>query len=292
MPPCQEANVQCLDALDNLPKAKRLDGQSPPQKPEYDPVLRRLYIATTYFCFSMVGWIMLLPASWLIGRSRLHREVILPYLEKQTPFFLVVPSSIVSKYQGHSLVHFTHLVPSAIWAAIIPFQLHPTWRQNNRKLHRILGYFFLATTFLVAIGVIVILHRKLTYEHFFPDLEPNLGHAMQKYFMAAMAIWFVATAIQSVRMARAKKIREHQKWMYRHVASGIWIAVQRLVFIPLAIAYVKLILGPSEKPSQWIQREIFAGSAELSYVICIYLGEYAHKRVSQQPVPQRKEKEN
>lgn len=106
---------------------------------ESDPMLKWLFIVLAYLCVNMVVWIMVSPASWLIERSSFHREVILPFL-RENGNFRVVPEVIVTKYKGHSLVQFTHMVPGALWAGMIPFQVHPTWRKNHRKAHRVMGY--------------------------------------------------------------------------------------------------------------------------------------------------------
>lgn len=283
MPPCKKASAE-----DDGVKIKQSTSAHPfkeddsvsPSQPEYDPIMKGVHIATACLSFSMVVWIMFVPASWLIGRSWFHREVVLPYLERQNFFFVAAATSTITKFQDHSLVHFTHLIPSAIWSGIVPFQLHPTWRNQNRKLHRVLGYLFFASCFPVTAGVFIILHRKLTYEHFFPDLEPNPLLVYQDYFLGSIAIWFLITAIQAVRMARAKKILDHKKWMYRHVASGIWIAVQRIILYPIVIVYFKLTLGPNEKAGRWAQRETFSVTGTLAYWLTILLGEYVHRRAS------------
>ena len=104
-----------------------------------DPVLKWMYVVTTYLCVGMVVQILVAPASWLLERSSWHQEVMMPFLRKKL-FFRLVPEVILSKYQGHTLVQFTHVVPGAFWAGIIPFQLHSTWRKSHRKAHRFMGY--------------------------------------------------------------------------------------------------------------------------------------------------------
>lgn len=292
MPPCKpEDGASRVAEYDVVPEAEKLsykettfELENMPRiqslaTPQYDPILKRLYIATTFACFFMIVWIMIAPASWLIRHSRFHREIFLDYIERQNLVFLVTPRSVVTKYQDQDLVHFTHMIPGAMWATIIPFQLHPTWRKNHKKMHRLLGYIFFAASVSISLGVFIIIKRKLTFMSFFPEVPKNWNHDLVEIGMVGMSLWFIYTALQAVQLARANKIALHQKWMYRHVASGIWVAVQRMLLVP-PMVYYKITLEPPEKASQFAQREIFATAAELGWLICICLGEYANKRVA------------
>jgi uncharacterized membrane protein len=244
----------------------------------YDPVLLTLYLLTSYLSFGMVLWIMVAPASWLIGRSAWHRKVLIPFLEDKE-FYWLVPKEITTKYQDQSLIHVTHFLPGALWSLLIPFQLHPTWRNHYRRLHRLCGYVFVAASLAIAAGVFIILDRDLTYDHFFEEL-PTQDNTGKKSVMLAFTLWFAATGIQSVRMARSRKLELHQKWMVRHVAAGIWVSAQRLILVPICIGYMKTVTHPPPmNPSRWLQREMFAATALSALVICVCFGEYTHRRI-------------
>ena len=101
-----------------------------------------LYQLTTALCLFMAVWVLLLPGSWMFGRSRLHDAVAgnyLSYLGRRG----LVPPSFFTKYEQHGLIHATHLLPSAVWSALVPLQLHTGVRKEYPKLHRQLGYSFL-----------------------------------------------------------------------------------------------------------------------------------------------------
>lgn len=235
-------NATATSAVDD-DKAKSLQSQhdekndQSPHSPtsrdddDDDQVLKGMYWVTCYLCASMFSWIMVTPASWLIGYSALHRDILLPLLVDMGVFFLV-PTSIVTKYSDQPLIHLTHILPGALWVAIIPFQLHPTWRNSHRKLHRLLGYVFVAASLLIATGVFIILDRDLTYHHFFDQLPPVEDDRGENLFLSALTLWFAGTGLQAVRMARARDFDRHQKWMLRHVAAGLWVAAQRMLIIP------------------------------------------------------------
>lgn len=250
----------------------------------YDTPLLILYLTLCWLCIIMFAWILIAPASWLIDKSTFHRETLIPFLESKG-FFRTVPSSIVTKYQSHTAVHITHLLPGALWMAIAPFQLHPTWRNHNRQQHRILGYLFVTCSLLSTVGIIIIVQRNLTFVHDFPHLTPTEGGFEPHIaigILLLLAVWFGTTIVEAVRMARNRRYNLHQLWMIRHVASGIWVAVQRFVLSPIYQAVFDATLYPSSKGGvpPVVQRQTFLETGVISAFLCIGLGEYVIHRIA------------
>jgi len=245
-----------------------------------DPVLQWMYVGLCYLCFCMCVWILVAPASWLISRSRWHQEVMLPFMRRMDSF-RVTPEHVITKYQVHGIVHFTHIAPAAIWSAIAPFQLHPNWRDRHRTLHRLLGYLFLATALPIACGVLIIVDRKLTFGHSFPELPPQNLWTDSGYppFLTLLACWFAGTVLYAIYLARHKRYMQHRIWMIRHIAGGIFVAVQRFVYIPLCILVLTMTHPPPKPISPWLQREIFGGTAVAAGLTAILLGEWAVYRI-------------
>jgi hypothetical protein len=209
----------------------------------------------------MVFWILIFPSSWLVGRSSLHDDLLYKSMKEPNQ---VTSIELITKYKGHSAVHFSHTLPGAIWAAAIPFQLHPTLRKQYRKFHRVVGYVFIATSILMMVGVGIILKRGLLYEESFTDLSPlKISTAPGIVFMG---VWFLVTAITATLQARAKKFASHQRFIIRHVASGIWVALQRL-----------FLLTVFNRPpfTRMQQRAVFGDAAFLAIGICFVCGELA-----------------
>jgi hypothetical protein len=227
-----------------------------------EQILKYIYLCTTGLCIMMVFWILLLPGSWLMGRSKLHDDILLDVLSKHS----VTPHEILTKYQGHTLVHLTHILPAALWAGVVPFQLYPTFRRNNPKIHRRLGYMFLICSLLMSLGILIILKRGLSFEHFFADLPPK--HPSSHPLMVALAIYFACTVLYSIQQARNRKFANHQKWMIRHIASGMWVAVQRFL---IGTVYSTIYSAPVSRSTQ---RDIFEEAGFLGMVISFVLGEY------------------
>jgi hypothetical protein len=234
------------------------------QHPSSATVLRGLYIATSCLCGLMVCWILIFPASWLVGRSSFHDKL----LERTLGCNDRVTSMDISlKYKGHSCVQLTHNLPSVIWAAGIPFQLHPTVRKQYKRLHHIIGYLLISTSILMMVGVIIIFQLGLLYEHSFTDLPPlNFSSTP---LVIAIGLWFLITAITAAVQARAKNFQSHQRFVIRHVASGIWVALQRAMLMTVSA----FKFGSAFTRLQ--QRALFSDAAVLSIAICLVSGEIA-----------------
>ena len=246
--------------------------------PGNDPILRSLYFLLVYLCIGMFIWIIFLPASWLVSRSQYHREVVLPFLDR-IHFFWILPRVTVTKFQGHLLAEFTHILPGAAWVALIPFQLHPSMRRKYPKAHRWLGYLFVALSLSIAIGIFIMQYKRLTYDYFFPELPPRIADTTQIPATWLVTSWFAWTGIHAVQLARAKQYTQHQVYMIRHVASGVWVSTQRMIIFPLVNLICYLVLPPPREISRWFQREAFGGTANLAMIMTALVGEYAIRRL-------------
>jgi len=231
-------------------------------RPSNASILRGLYIVTAFLCGFMIFWILVFPSSWLVGRSELHDDILVRTLDKPNQ---VTSIELVTKYKGHSAVHFSHTLPGVIWAGVIPFQLNPSLRKQYRTLHRTVGYVFVSTSILMMVGVGIILKRGLLYENSFSDLPPpKLSTA---YGIVFQSCWFLVTVIvATVQAARAKNFASHQRFIIRHVASGIWISLQRV-----------LLMTVMNRPpfTRMQQRAVFGDAAFIAIAICFLCGELA-----------------
>ena len=116
----------------------------------YTPmVLKYMYIVLCFLSFFMVCWIVVFPSSWLTGRSKLHADLV----QQLIPEGSITPPDIVEKYAKQTAIHLTHTLPGAVWAGLIPFQLHKSLRKNRPVLHRRLGYLFFLSSMAMTIGI-------------------------------------------------------------------------------------------------------------------------------------------
>jgi len=193
-------------------------------------IVRVLYGGTAFLCVFMVMWIAVFPSSWLMGRSSLHDRLVDKYIVAPYDGSHVPPATI-TKYAGHTAVQFGHILPGAFWAGAIPFQLHPDMRLRFGAVHRFIGYVFVLFCLVQAFGVFVILKRDLTFDRDYVGLPPIEGFEKRALHasMILQTAWFVFTALAAVRSARERNMKSHRRYVLRHVASGIWVALQRVL---------------------------------------------------------------
>jgi hypothetical protein len=232
--------------------------------------LRGLYVLTAALCVFMVVWILIMPASWMTGRSKLHDKILVDVVlaEKHG----VTPPETILKYEGHTAVHLTHILPGAFWCGLIPFQLHPRSRSKWPKLHRLFGYVFLASALVMTMGVFIILQRKLLFEDFFNASADDYEYTTRE-FLALLSLYFAGSALYSVKLARNQQLLAHQRWMIRHIAAGLWIAPQRLLLMCVYPLFYPSPVAPE------VQRQSFGGAAHISMVATVLVSEYATHRI-------------
>ena len=230
-------------------------------------VLKALYVATSLLCIMMVFWIAIFPSSWLMGHSRLHDDlvdgvIVQPYAYQKG---VAVPPATITKYAGHLAIQFSHILPGAFWAGVIPFQLHPNFRRGNKTLHRVTGYLFLISSLAQAAGLFLIVKRGLTYDHDYVDLLP-MNRTKKTIFdvsCCVLAVCFAFTAIMAVVKARAGDIRAHRRYVIRHIGTGIWVAVQRIIVVC------------SRPGTEELMRDRFGDASTVAIVTCLLSSKFA-----------------
>lgn len=242
------------------------DGEPSKKRPiDHQTILKALYICTSLLCAFMVSWILVFPSSWLMGHSDLHDRWV-DTLIVNTYDGVNIPPATITKYAGHPAVQFSHILPGAFWAAAIPFQIHPDMRRNYRGAHRRVGYVFFGSSILQAIGVLLILTRKLTFEHDYATLPPFDTTQKLKFEigMVCQTLWFVYTAGVAAYKVRAGDIASHRRYVLRHIASGLWVAVQRLI-----------VVGAYKPATSRQMRTMFSDAGFIGMVCCSLAAEWA-----------------
>jgi len=208
-----------------------------------DGKLRVVYKIMAFHCAYMLVW--------TIASNFFHHRF--PVMEATMSGKGFVPYKLLSKYDGHSLVYAAHISPAMFWVGCIPVQFHPRVRKRYPKLHRYLGRAFIGTSCLMMVGVVVILRRRLLWEHYvnkensanetdpfviytIPGTNVSYSDVSQGVPMA----FFLCTAWNAVAHAKNKDYFRHQIWTIRHCGWGLWVVSQRIligtVFLPVCMA--------------------------------------------------------
>lgn len=225
-----------------------------------------LYVLACILSMFMFTVVMIFPSSWMMGHSNIHDTIVTKLMIDPYDGTQISPLT-VTKYTGHPAIQFSHILPAAFWSLSVPFQLHEGFRRSYRTIHTRMGYAFLATTFLMTYGIFLIFARKLSYiDHDYPTAPSVtwMESSISKLFQIIMACWFVFTSMMAVYKARKKEFISHKQYIYRHVASGLWVALQRIIL---------MIAGPQKDPEQ--MRALFGYAAYVAVPISMLLGEMA-----------------
>mmetsp|Transcript_16153 Transcript_16153/g.24368 ORF Transcript_16153/g.24368 Transcript_16153/m.24368 type:complete len:337 (-) Transcript_16153:101-1111(-) len=253
------------------------------------------YVVITLLCIMMVSWILTVPGSCrhMIG-LQVNRLVTFerhPELPEAKSFMeqFALPSNIITKYFDHALVCFTHVLPAAVWSAIIPFQLHPASRSKKylRAIHRWSGRLFLTLSMLITFGFLLIENRGLShYQHDYPEIpEKEASSLLLPDHIPNESFWliiaFMITGVMSwwsviSIWGKRRDFKAHQRWIIRHCCLGLGVAVQRIYLFALAYGYKeyeKFTFGmktPGPVPDP-ISKAIF-GDAGLLAIFTVSLG--------------------
>ena len=264
-------------AAPNTPRQQQKQQQQQQQRRDVHAEIAERYLCGAYgilvaLCVMMVLWILGLPATWRAGWAWHDRLVAAWYARSiQTLGHFPTPLSLITKYNGHPVAQLCHVLPGAVWAALVPFQLHPAARRRFRRAHRLGGYVFAGTAYLMMGGYVYIDVKGLLYLHAdFPQIRPehNTTHlpvhvVPHEPMFRAVAAWFVVTISLALWHAVRRRFKEHRKWILRHVASGIWVAVQRLV----------VVMVNSETPAE--QKKTFGDGALIGVALTCAAAEIA-----------------
>uniref|UniRef100_A0A7S3PVE7 Uncharacterized protein n=1 Tax=Chaetoceros debilis TaxID=122233 RepID=A0A7S3PVE7_9STRA len=247
--------------------------------------LRIIYAFTAFLSLFMLMWILVLPATVFLDTekkdtiwNRIHQKAGFNILNS-SPF---MPPRILSKYDRQTLVQFTHQIPGAVWVACIPLQFHPSIRRTYLNFHRYVGRLFVTSSFVCMMGAVVIHMKKLSTENFLEGVEiimlplPFLNISVISFWECMTGAWFIYTVSESISYVRRKEIQNHQIWIVRHVASGLWVAVQRLLMGPSAFATNKIaaLIG-ANVTAGYKHRIIFYAPMLIGQCVTFGVGEYA-----------------
>jgi len=224
----------------------------------------------------MLAWIFSFPGTAFVNSVKPGwRDKILSGMNASSNHF---PPKLLTKYEGQTLVVYTHIFPAAIWAMAVPLQFHPLIRKKYRTFHKYLGRIFVYNSFLLMIGFVVILYRGLSYEKYLKGVEPvtipgtSLSYVDVILYMLAGR--FLYCIVVSVNFAKKKDFDRHQYWMIRHCSMGMWVILQRFLAIIISQCY-GFKYGQFSAPPGHSQGKLFLGTGILGTVGSIAIGQYA-----------------
>ena len=93
-----------------------------------------------------------------------------------------------------------------------------------------------------------------------------LDHSAKAFALRAVAAWFACTGAVAWGLARAQRFEQHRAWAFRHLASGLWVALQRVMLAVFSVA--SHVAGWTfEAPGS--REHVFESAAALAVVLCL-----------------------
>lgn len=246
----------------------------------YRSKVQSIYTLTVFLCIFQCVWILWKPLymiiSSIIQSSEPNQKVTYnSLLQKQDGPLL--PPKLNSKYEGQILVHLTHIWPGVLWSGTIPLQLHSSFRKNHPRAHKFFGRIFMSSSFMIFLGFIVIMSKGLFFENFLEEkdnivLIPFLNISSASLSVSVLALWFLYTGLKALWYARMKNINLHQRYIIRHIGSGIWISIQRVLL--LIYVTISSTMQSIDQPPVFRPEDAFGISAAAGIILSFILSEY------------------
>ncbi|KAF5830393.1 hypothetical protein DUNSADRAFT_14657 [Dunaliella salina] len=203
----------------------------------------------------MMAWSLVFPMTWLSGVWGHWANILKDLFGPGGP---LTNTEGMTKYKGQTAVTMSHNLPSALWSFLIIIQLSSSIRKTYPRIHRLCGYLHVAVSVVLMAGVVIMQTRKMYF----------IMHPAVAWLYMSQAMWFLFSLAYAVLAARARLYRAHRAWMLRHIASGIWVAVQR---IGMALVFPLLENMPAIGPLTDQHGKIFFGGATVVAFVGVVL---------------------
>lgn len=196
---------------------------------------------------------------------------------------VLIPESIILKHHKYPSIVLTHHLGAVLWltAGLAQFGMSRAG-QAARRRHRLVGRAYMLSVFLLSAGLVQIMLHDLTAHHdfhsSFPDEVPASPGRLRSAWLGGVygfvQAWFLFTAGRAWAAARHVRYQEHRKWMTRHVASGFWVVVMRVILFAAAAAAGILVDGfGCEPPGGAFKSHLFDLCSILGMVISFVTAE-------------------
>mmetsp|Transcript_42456 Transcript_42456/g.63006 ORF Transcript_42456/g.63006 Transcript_42456/m.63006 type:complete len:303 (-) Transcript_42456:121-1029(-) len=201
---------------------------------------------------------------------RIRRERQQQMRDKSTLRFLYAAATGISiQMATEILISPGKLLPGAVWAALIPFQVHPTVRKTHPKAHKAMGFACFGAAASMAYGLHDILQNGSVFA----------GSASLQSINVLLLSWFAFTGAKTFQFALgrddssllSRSALARRRWMVRHAGSGLWIALYRMLTSAVgAAAMIPLLLSLERQRSS-----LLAVATRVGAVATIGAAEYA-----------------
>jgi len=157
-------------------------------------------------------------------------------------------------FARHKALTLVHIIPGALFLALVLLQFVPSIRAKHLKVHRWLGRILVVTGLVIGISALVM------------SFTMNIGGLNETAATTLFAILFLFCLIKAYRHIRRKEVAQHREWMIRAFAIGLGVATTRPI-VGMFFAFRKLSPHEFFGIAFWLGFTItfFAGEAWIDY---------------------------
>ena len=152
----------------------------------------------------------------------------------------VTMPAMLPQFENRALILYAHIGLAPVALLILPFQFSSRFRTARSRLHRLMGRSYGLAVLLSGMAGLVLAVRTET------GLAPWTGLGF-----ASLAVLWLATTAQAVRLAMARRIEAHRRWMTRSAALTV-AAVTLRIELPLMVFGFGLDFGVAYTIVAWL----------------------------------------
>lgn len=162
-----------------------------------------------------VGWVVVLYLAWVVGRDSWERSMF-SFAAIQGALPEVDPFN--QRYVDHPWLTLGHTIPGLLFAILGPLQFMGEIRRRAPKVHRVSGRVFVVIGIASGVAAFLITFRF-----------PIWGWTWNNSISALASVFMVFAFVNAIRHVKARRYTVHREWMMRGFATGIAVALFRVM---------------------------------------------------------------
>ncbi len=164
---------------------------------------------------------------WLLGAAVTLSAVARLVSMAQGAAMDTLPDDHVDKhYLQHAIVVLLHLVPGLAFVLLGPVQFSTQLRKRYPKWHNRAGKVFVVSGIIAGVSA---LWMNQTF--------PPVGGILKYTSNVAFGVTLIGTLMLAMAAIWRRRVGAHRAWMMRAFAIGTGVATQRVLLVPLFIAF-------------------------------------------------------
>jgi uncharacterized membrane protein len=152
----------------------------------------------------------------VIGVAAVTRRTLVLLWPRQLGGGLSNPAAALDAgFDRHTALTLIHILPGALFLALVPFQFIGSVREKHLQLHRWMGRCMVVLGLIIGVSALVMSYRM------------NIGGPNETAATTLYAILFLICLVKAYVHIRRKEVARHREWMIRMYGVGLGVATTR-----------------------------------------------------------------